>query len=96
MASKKLKMDAIPHYKTPSRGNLAEFSVVYTDRAVNLLSTPFQECMQDISKTLKEVYNCSTVALIPGSGTFAMESVARQFGTNKKCLVMRNGFFSFR
>ncbi len=25
-----------------------------------------------------------------------MEAVARQFGTNKKCLVIRNGWFSFR
>ena len=25
-----------------------------------------------------------------------MEAVARQFATNKKCLVIRNGWFSFR
>lgn len=77
-------------------GNLLEYSVVYSDRAVNLMSNPFVDAMKDISKLLREAYKCDHVALIPGSGTYAMEAVARQFGTNKKCLVLRNGFFSFR
>ena len=29
-------------------------------------------------------------------GTFGMEAIARQFGTDAKCLVIRNGWFSFR
>mmetsp|Transcript_6311 Transcript_6311/g.7675 ORF Transcript_6311/g.7675 Transcript_6311/m.7675 type:complete len:378 (-) Transcript_6311:416-1549(-) len=78
------------------RGDLYEFSVVYTDRAVNLLSAPFQTVMRDISSTLREVYHAPHCALIPGSGTYAMETVARQFGTGKKCMVIRNGYFSFR
>ena len=75
---------------------LLEYSVVYTDRAVNHMSRTFQGAMNDISATLKEVYNATAVAIVPGSGTFAMEAVARQFATNRKCLVIRNGWFSFR
>ncbi len=75
---------------------LLEYSVVYTDRALNHMSQRFQGVMRDISSILKEVYNAKSVAVVPGSGTFGMEAVARQFGTGKKCLVLRNGWFSFR
>src|ERR1019366_7833722 len=34
--------------------------------------------------------------VVPGSGTFGMEAVARQFATDRKCLVIRNGWFSYR
>jgi len=75
---------------------LLEYSVVYTDRAVNHMSRRFQGAMNDISATLKEAYGASAVAVVPGSGTFAMEAVARQFATGKRCLVLRNGWFSYR
>ena len=75
---------------------LLEFSVVYTDRALNHMSKRFQNVMKDISGILKEVYRAKSAALVPGSGTFGMEAVARQFGTGKKCLVLRNGWFSYR
>lgn len=75
---------------------LLEFSVVYTDRALNHMSQSFQGVMRDISGILKEVYKARSVALVPGSGTFGMEAVARQFATGKKCLVIRNGWFSYR
>ena len=75
---------------------LLEFSVVYTDRSLNHMSQSFQSVMKDISKTLKKVYHADAVAIVPGSGTFGMEAVARQFATNKKCLVIRNGWFSYR
>lgn len=75
---------------------LLEYSVVYTDRAINHMSGKFQTVMTDISTTLKRVYNADAVAIIPGSGTFGMEAVARQFATGKKCLVIRNGWFSYR
>ena len=52
--------------------------------------------MRDISATLKSVYNASDAVLIPGSGTYAMEAAARQFGTGKTCMVLRNGYFSYR
>jgi aspartate aminotransferase-like enzyme len=75
---------------------LLEYSVVYTDRAVNHMSNVFQSVMQDISATLKGVYNADAMAIVPGSGTFGMEAVARQFATDKNCLVIRNGWFSYR
>ncbi len=75
---------------------LLEYSVVFTDRSLNHMSRSFQGVMTDISGTLKRVYNSSSVALVPGGGTYAMEAVARQFATDKKCLVLRNGWFSFR
>ena len=75
---------------------LLEYSVVYTDRSLNHMSMSFRAVMLDISKTLQAVYNAASVVVVPGSGTFAMEAVARQFATDKKCLVIRNGWFSFR
>ena len=75
---------------------LLEFSVVYTDRALNHMSQRFQGVMKDISAMLKEVYHAPSVALVPGSGTFGMEAVARQFATGKKAMVIRNGWFSYR
>ena len=75
---------------------LLEYSVVYTDRALNHMSQSFQGVMNDISSMLKEAYNAEAAVVVPGSGTFGMEAVARQFATGKKCLVVRNGWFSFR
>ena len=75
---------------------LLEYSVVYTDRALNHMSQQFQDVMRDISDTLKEVYRAQAVALVPGSGTYGMEAVARQIARGKKCLVIRNGWFSYR
>jgi aspartate aminotransferase-like enzyme len=75
---------------------LLEYSVVYTDRAVNHMSGSFQSVMRDISATLKQVYNADAAVIVPGSGTFGMEAVARQFANDKHCLIIRNGWFSFR
>jgi aspartate aminotransferase-like enzyme len=75
---------------------LLEFSVVYTDRALNHMSRSFQGVMKDISAILKEVYKARSAVLVPGSGTFGMESVARQFAGGKDVLVIRNGWFSYR
>ena len=75
---------------------LLEFSVVYTDRALNHMSQRFQGVMKDISAVLKEVYHAHSAVVVPGSGTFGMESVARQFATDKNVLVIRNGWFSYR
>jgi aspartate aminotransferase-like enzyme len=77
-------------------GGLAEFSVVFTDRSLNHMSQSFQGVMRDISATLKTAYNAQSVAIVPGGGTYAMEAVARQLATDKKCMVIRNGWFSFR
>ena len=75
---------------------LLEYSVVYTDRALNHMSQSFQGVMRDISRVLKTVYNAEAAIVVPGSGTFGMEAVARQFATGRRCLVIRNGWFSFR
>ena len=75
---------------------LLEFSVVFTDRSLNHMSQAFQQVMRDISATLPEVYGAEAVAVVPGGGTYGMESIARQFAGDRKCLVIRNGFFSFR
>ncbi len=75
---------------------LLEFSVVYTDRSLNHMSNEFKRVITDISSVLKDVYQAHSTVVIPGSGTYGMEAVARQFATNQKCLVIRNGWFSYR
>ena len=75
---------------------LLEYSVVFTDRSLNHMSKRFQAVMNDISSTLKRVYHAEAVVVVPGGGTYGMEAVARQFATDKKCLVIRNGWFSYR
>jgi len=75
---------------------LLEYSVVYTDRALNHMSQKFQQVMRDVSGVLKEVYHARSAVIVPGSGTFGMEAVARQFATGRKALVIRNGWFSYR
>jgi len=75
---------------------LLEYSVVFTDRSLNHMSKRFQGVMNDISATLKSVYNADAVAVVPGGGTYGMEAVARQFAQDKKTLVILNGWFSYR
>ena len=75
---------------------LLEFSVVFTDRSLNHMSQAFQQVMLDIHATLCDVYKAERVAVVPGGGSYAMESVARQFATGKRAMVVRNGFFSYR
>lgn len=87
-------MPALLPYVDPD--GLQEFSVVFTDRSLNHMSAKFQTVMRDISAMLKEVYAADAVAVVPGGGTFGMEAVARQFGTGKRVLIVRNGWFSFR
>ena len=75
---------------------LLEYSVVFSDRALNHMSRAFQRVMRDVAQTLREVYGARAAVIVPGSGTFGMEAVARQFATGKRCLVIRNGWFSYR
>ncbi len=77
-------------------GGLMEYSVVYTDRALNHMSQNFQGVMRDISAVLRKAYAADAAVLVPGGGTYAMEAVARQFAGGAQCLVLRNGWFSFR
>jgi aspartate aminotransferase-like enzyme len=60
------------------------------------MSKRFQGVMTDISAMLKRVYGAHSAVLVPGSGTFGMESVARQFAHGKHVMVIRNGWFSYR
>lgn len=75
---------------------LLEYSVVFTDRSLNHMSGSFQAVMKEIGSTLKQVYHADSAIIVPGGGTYGMEAVARQFATDKKCLVIRNGWFSYR
>ena len=75
---------------------LLEYSVVFSDRSLNHMSARFRRVMQYLSDTLRRTYAAEAVAVVPGGGTYAMEAVARQFGTGGHCLVVRNGFFSYR
>lgn len=75
---------------------LLEFSVVYTDRSLNHMSRRFQQVMREVSATLKEVYGARSAVIVPGSGSTGMEAVARQFAGGQRCLIVRNGWFSYR
>ena len=75
---------------------LREFSVVFTERSLNHMSQKFQQVMRDISATLKRTYGATAAVLVPGGGTYGMEAIARQFAGGRKCLVIRNGYFSYR
>ncbi len=75
---------------------LLEYSVVYTDRALNHMSKAYQQVMIDLSSHLKSVYHADAVAIIPGAGTYGMEAVAAQLARDQDCLIIRNGWFSYR
>ena len=75
---------------------LLEYSVVFTDRSLNHMSQAFQQVVRDIYSTLNTVYGASATVVVPGGGTYGMEAIARQFAAQQKCLVIRNGYFSFR
>ena len=75
---------------------LLEYSVVYSDRALNHQSARFARAMADVDEVLRAAHGAHTVAVVPGGGTYGMEAVARQFAARRRCLVVRNGFFSYR
>ena len=77
-------------------GAYEEYSVIFTNRSLNLMSDPFQTVMRDLNTCLRTTYGADRVAIIPGSGTFGMEAVMRQFAREEHVLVLRNGWFSFR
>ena len=83
-------------FESVDPGGLLEFSVVYSDRSLNHMSAAFQGVMCDLSATLKDVYGARSAVIVPGGGTYGMEAVARQFASDKRCVVLRNGWFSYR
>lgn len=90
----------VPDLKLPRADvdpdGLLEYSVVFTDRSLNHMSARFSGVMQETVQILTTTYDAATVAVVPGGGTYAMEAVARQLATDRRCLVVRNGFFSYR
>lgn len=83
-------------YPSVDPDGLLEYSVVFNDRSLNHMSAPFQQVMRDISSTLRQVYNAKSAVIVPGGGSFGMEAVARQFANGEHCLIVRNGWFSYR
>lgn len=75
---------------------LLEYSVVYTDRALNHMSGRFRNVMTDVSALVAQVYGADATVVLPGNGTCGMEAVARQFANDAQVLIVRNGFFSYR
>lgn len=75
---------------------LLEYSVVFTDRALNHMSARFVRAMQDLLGVLTSTYAAPAAAVVPGGGSFAMEAVSRQLATGRRVLVVRTGFFSYR
>ena len=47
-------------------GVYKEYSVIHTNRSLNLMSDPFQKVMRDLNLLLKKTYNAHKVAIIPG------------------------------
>ena len=47
-------------------GEYQEYSVIFTNRSLNLMSKPFQQVMRDLNELLKATYNAHKVAIIPG------------------------------
>ena len=77
-------------------GGLDEYSVVFSDRSVNHMSSQFGIAMRDISAALKATYGGDAVALVPGGGTFGMEAVARLFAGGERCLPVYHYIYLYR
>lgn len=75
---------------------LLEYSAVFSDRSLNHMSSRFIGIMGELQDILKQTYHAHSMAVVPGGGTYAMESVVRQFARGKKALVIRTGNFSYR
>lgn len=86
---------SLPHDDIDPDG-LLEYSVVFTDRSLNHMSARFIGVMQESLTILREAYHAHTAVIVPGGGTYAMESVARQLATDASVLIVRNGLFSYR
>ena len=75
---------------------LLEYSVVFSDRSLNSMSSAFGDVMRDISRIMRNAYGAASVAVVPGGGTYGMEAIARQFVRDARVMVIRNGWFSYR
>jgi hypothetical protein len=75
---------------------LLEFSVVYTDRALNHMSKSFQGVMKDISRILKRCTTRSRRCWCPAAAPSAWKRWRASSRVTRKVLVIRNGWFSYR
>jgi alanine-glyoxylate transaminase / serine-glyoxylate transaminase / serine-pyruvate transaminase len=64
----RLMYDVIPK---SDHGAYKEYSVIHTDRSLNLMSDPFQRVMRDLNRLLKHTYNADKVIIIPGCVCFS-------------------------
>lgn len=62
-ADQRLMYDVIPK---SDFGEFKEYSVIHTDRSLNLMSSPFNRVMRDLNELLKVTYNADKVVIIPG------------------------------
>ena len=61
------------------------------------MSDAYIQIHRELKAVLKEAYNADNAVWLPGSGTYAMESVFRQFVSDgDTVLIIRNGYFSYR
>ena len=67
-----------PTIPKSDHGKYKEYSVIHTDRSLNLMSEPFGRVMRDLNDLLKLAYNADKVAIIPGYVLFVLT-----FGTIK-------------
>jgi len=70
-------------------GPYKEYSVIHTDRSLNLMSKPFQHVMRDLNRLLKTTYNADKVAIIPGS-VLPITFVVAQRGVQTAALICQN------
>ncbi|MFZ1604093.1 MAG: hypothetical protein WAT57_01290, partial [Enterococcus aquimarinus] len=61
---------------------LLEYSVVFTDLALNHMSKRFIGVMQQLNDVLTTTYGADAAAIVPGGGTYGMEAIARQLATD--------------
>jgi hypothetical protein len=65
-------------------GKFKEYSVIHTDRSLNLMSDPFQRVMRDLNELLKVTYNAEKVAIIPGYDTIRYVTYHHSFSSSPR------------
>jgi DNA-binding GntR family transcriptional regulator len=77
-------------------GGLLEYSVVYTDRALNHMSQAFQGVMRDISASCAAPMAPTPWPWFPAAAPLPWRPWRASSPAARDCLVLRNGWFSFR
>jgi hypothetical protein len=68
MTPKRAFASGVAYDRVPlgDHGPYQEFSVIHTDRSLNLMSPPFQTIMKNLYALLKETYAAEHAVIIPG------------------------------